>query len=301
MAATDSNRIPLDHHSLGLMRRLWRDSVSGHRRRLAIAAGLMAVVAGATAITAWLIDPVINQLFVEKNGEMLVWISLAVLLTFVIRSVAAYFQENLIAYAGLRIVADTQVRLFRHLLHQDVATLQSDHSATLLSRFTYDINMMRYAVSDAMVAIGRDTLTIIFLVGVMFYQEWLLASIAFVVAPLSIYPIQRLSKRVRRITRESQEEMGALTTRLAQSFQGIRTVKAFRAEGLEEQRAAGLANRIFRLSLGLVIGLPKPARRPSPQSIRLLGSRLPPSSCMAGTVSSEAEPPPARSSPLSPL
>lgn len=253
MAQPERTKIPLDRDSIPLMRRLWRESVRQHKKRLLIAGVLMAIVAGATAVTAWLIDPVINELFVEKDDSMLVWIALGVFLTFMVRSSATYAQEIIIAFTGQRIVADTQVRLFRHLLHQDVQALQADHSATLLSRFTYDINMMRFAVSDAVVVIGRDTLTIIFLVGLMFYQEWLLASIAFVVAPLSSYPIQLLAKKVRSITRETQEEMGSLTTQLAQTFQGIRTVKAFGMEPQEENRAAGLVERIFVLNYRMAL------------------------------------------------
>ena len=248
MAKPEKTRVPLDRSSWPLIRRLWRESVQDHKKRLFLAGMLMAVVAGCTALTAWLIDPVINELFVKQDDSKLVWISLAVFATFMIRSAATYAQDVLIAFTGQRIVADTQTRLFRHLLNQDVQTLQADHSATLLSRFTYDINMMRYAVSDAVVVIGRDSLTIVFLVGLMFYQEWLLASIAFVVAPLSSYPIQLLGKKVRKITRQTQEEMGELTTQLAQSFQGIRTVKAFRMEGQEESRANRLVERLFNLN-----------------------------------------------------
>ena len=248
MAQPEKTRVPLDRSSWPLMRRLWRESVKDHKKRLILAGLLMAVVAACTALTAWLIDPVINELFVKQDDSNLVWISLAVFGTFMIRSLATYAQDVMIAFTGQRIVADTQTRLFRHLLNQDVQTLQTDHSATLLSRFTYDINMMRFAVSDAVVVIGRDSLTIVFLVGLMFYQEWLLASIAFVVAPLSSYPIQLLGKKVRKITRQTQEEMGELTTQLAQTFQGIRTVKAFRMEDQEASRANRLVERLFNLN-----------------------------------------------------
>lgn len=248
MAQPEKTRVPLDRSSWPLMRRLWRESVKDHKKRLILAGLLMAVVAACTALTAWLIDPVINELFVKQDDSNLVWISLAVFGTFMIRSLATYAQDVMIAFTGQRIVADTQTRLFRHLLNQDVQTLQTDHSAPLLSRFTYDINMMRFAVSDAVVVIGRDSLTIVFLVGLMFYQEWLLASIAFVVAPLSSYPIQLLGKKVRKITRQTQEEMGELTTQLAQTFQGIRTVKAFRMEDQEASRANRLVERLFNLN-----------------------------------------------------
>ncbi len=248
MAEPERTKLPIDRNSIPLMRRLWRESVQHHKKRLIIAGLMMSVVAGTTALTAWLIDPVINELFVKQDDSLLVWIGVAVFLTFMVRSLATYGQDLLIAYTGQRIIADTQKRLFRHLLHQDVATLQTDHSATLLSRFTYDINMMRFAVSDAVVVIGRDSLTIIFLVGLMFYQEWLLATIAFVVAPLSSYPIQLLGKKVRQLTRQTQEEMGDLTTQLAQSFQGIRTVKAFQMETQEERRASGVIESLFHLN-----------------------------------------------------
>ncbi len=238
----------IDQNSLGLLRRLWGEAVMPYRRRLILAAVCMVVVAGSTALTAWLMDPVINELFVEQDRTMIWLIALGVFATFAIRSAATFAQEVLVVYTGQRIVADIQGRLFAHLLRQDVATLQGHNSGTLLSRFTYDVNAMRYAVSDAVIVIGRDVLTILFLVGLMFYQDWLLATIAFAGAPLTVYPLQQLGARVRRITRETQEEMGALTSRLGQSFQGIRTVKAYRMERHEQTHAETLIDRIFRLS-----------------------------------------------------
>ena len=237
-----------DQNSFALLKRLWGEAVLPYRARLIAAAVCMIIVAGTTALTAWLMDPVINELFVEQKRSMIWMIAVAVLVTFVLRSAATFAQETLIVYTGQRIVADIQNRLFGHLLAQDVATLQGHNSGTLLSRFTYDVNTMRFAVSDAVVVIGRDILTIIFLIALMFYQEWLLATIAFAGAPLTIYPLQLLGKRVRAITHETQEEMGALTSRLGQTFRGIRTVKAFRMEAHEQERAGSMIGRIFELS-----------------------------------------------------
>ena len=238
----------VDQTSRALLGRLWRTAIRPHGPRLAVAGVLMVIVAAANALTAWMMDPVVNRLFIDQDRSMLMVVSGAVLLTFLVKSAASFGQETMMAYTGQRIVADTQSRLLAHLLHQDVAALQASHSGTLLSRFTFDIQQMRYAVSNAVVALGRDSLTVIFLIGVMFYQQWLLACIALVVAPLTIYPIHKLGERVRRITRETQEEMGTLTSSLSQSFQGIRTVKAFGMEGHERRRADSLIERIFRLS-----------------------------------------------------
>jgi subfamily B ATP-binding cassette protein MsbA len=238
----------VDRNSFQLLKRLWGETVMPYRKRLILAAACLVVVAGATALTAWLMDPVINELFVKQERGMIWLIAGGVLVTFAARSAAAFVQEVLVVDTGLRIVADIQSRLFGHLLKQDVATLQGHNSGTLLSRFTYDVNIMRYAVSDAVVVLGRDVLTVIFLVALMFYQEWLLATIAFAGAPLTVYPLQALGKRVRKVTRETQEEMGALTSRLGQSFQGIRTVKAFRMEPHEQAHADTLIERIRNLS-----------------------------------------------------
>ncbi len=246
-----ANRAPhplTDQNSFALLKRLWGEAVLPYRKRLIAAAACMVVVAATTAVTAWLMDPVINELFVEQDRSMIWMIAAAVLVTFVLRSATTFAQEILIVYTGQRIVADIQNRLFGHLVAQDVATLQGHNSGTLLSRFTYDVNTMRFAVSDAVVVIGRDILTIVFLIGLMFYQDWMLATIAFAGAPLTIYPLQLLGKRVRTITRETQEEMGALTSRLGQTFQGIRTVKAFRMEAHEQERAGSMIGRIFELS-----------------------------------------------------
>ena len=238
----------VDQNSFQLLKRLWGETVMPYRKRLILAAVCLIVVAGATALTAWLMDPVINELFVKQERGMIWLIAFGVLITFAVRSAAAFVQEVLVVDTGLRIVADIQSRLFGHLLQQDVAALQGHNSGTLLSRFTYDVNIMRYAVSDAVVVLGRDVLTVIFLVALMFYQEWLLATIAFAGAPLTVYPLQMLGKRVRKVTRETQEEMGALTSRLGQSFQGIRTVKAFRMEPHEQGHADSLIERIRGLS-----------------------------------------------------
>lgn len=237
-----------NRNSFQLLRRLWGETVMPYRKRLALAAACMILVAGATAATAWLMDPVINELFVKQDRDMIWVIAVGVMVTFIVRSAATFLQEILIVGTGQRIVADIQNRLFGHLLSQDVALLQGHNSGTLLSRFTYDVNTMRYAVSDAVVVIGRDVLTIGFLIALMFYQEWLLATIAFAGAPLTIYPLQMLGKKVRHITHETQQRMGSLTSRLGQSFQGIRTVKAYRMEAYEQEHAKTLIDRIRTLS-----------------------------------------------------
>lgn len=246
---SDRTKINLtDEASITLLRRVVRDLVRPYTGRLILAVFCMVLVAGATAASAWLMDPMVNKIFIEKDLSVLWLVAGAVVATFFVKSVATYVQEVLVGYVGQRVVADTQARLFRHLIHLDLSLFQDRHSGTLISHFTFDINAMRNAVANALVGLGRDTLSVIFLVAVMFYQEWMLACITFVVAPLSAYPIRQLGKRMRRVSAETQEEMGAMTTLLTQGFQGIRMIKSFGLEENETRRIQGLVERVFKLN-----------------------------------------------------
>ena len=229
-------------------KRVLRDLVSPHTARLILAVFCMILVAAATATSAWLMDPMVNRIFVQKDLSVLWVVAGAVVATFFVKSVAAYMQEVLVGYVGQRVVADMQARLYRHLIHLDLGLFQDRHSGTLISHFTFDINAMRNAVANALVGLGRDSLSVIFLVAVMFYQDWLLACITFVVAPLSAYPIRQLGKRMRRVSAETQQEMGAMTSLLTQGFQGIRMIKSFALEENETRRIQGLVERLFRLN-----------------------------------------------------
>ena len=245
----DSTRPSItDEASLSLLKRVLRDLVKPYAARLILAVFCMVLVAAATATSAWLMDPMVNRIFVQKDLSVLWVVAGAVVATFFVKSVAAYMQEVLVGYVGQRVVADMQARLYRHLIHLDLSLFQERHSGTLISHFTFDINAMRNAVANALVGLGRDSLSVIFLVAVMFYQDWLLACITFVVAPLSAYPIRQLGKRMRRVSAETQQEMGAMTSLLTQGFQGIRMIKSFALEENETRRIQGLVERLFQLN-----------------------------------------------------
>ncbi len=237
-----------DEKTVLLLKRVVREAVRPYLGYLLLSGLFMTIVAVSTAGTAWLLDPVVDEVFVEQSQEMLWWIALAVVGVFFSKSAAAYAQETLIAYVGQRVVADLQQRLHAHILDQDVAIFQEKHTGTLISHFTYDINAMRTAVAQALVGLGRDTLSVIFLCAVMIYQEWSLALIMMVVGPLAAYPMQVLGRRMRRVSAETQDAMAGLTKSLSQSFQGIRMIKAYCLEEMERGRVGGLVSQLFQLT-----------------------------------------------------
>ena len=230
------------------MRRLLRESVRPYRGWLIPALLCMAVMATATALTAWLMKPVVNDVFFAENSDMLWIIGGAVMAAFVIKGLANYAQATLMAYVGLHIVADNQNRLYAHLSRLDLSFFHRNPTGKLISRFTYDINLMRGAVSNVLTSLGKDLLSVVGLVTVMFIQDWPLAAISLFAFPLAVFPIVRLGRRVRAVTADTQEEMGQLTTLLEQTFQGIRVVKAYGMEEYEKRRMGEIIQRIVRLA-----------------------------------------------------
>ena len=236
-----------ENTTYALVKRLLKESVRPYLKWIGFALVGMVFVAGATAAMAWLMKPVINDVFVAKNKEFLLPISIAVLVTFAIKGFANYAQSVIMHYVGQRIITDTQHRLYGHLTRMDLSFFHQTPTGSLISRFTVDINMMRAAVSNALTGIGKDFLTLIFLVGVMFIQDWYLAVIAFVVFPVAILPIVKLGQRIRKVTVSTQEEIGQFTTLLEQTIQGARVVKAYRMEEYEKGRFRKIAERVFQL------------------------------------------------------
>jgi len=228
-----------------LLGRLVRDHVRPHARRLIWAALMMAVVAAATAAMAWLVEQVIDN-FEEPSDIMLIVVPLAAVTITVIKAIAEYGQNVLMNHVGQRIIADTQVKMFDHLIHADLSWLHNTHTGTLVSSFLYDVTLLRDAVSRAITAIAKDTLSVIFLVGVMFYQDAKLALITAFVFPLAGVAMRKIGRRMRKASTAAQEETGLLSKALSESFQGSRLVKAYGMERQETQRAGTLVERRLR-------------------------------------------------------
>jgi ATP-binding cassette, subfamily B, bacterial MsbA len=233
--------------SAALVWRLARDFMRPHVRRILFAFLLMGLAAGSTAGRAWLMEPVLDRIFVAREGSLLLLIAGSALALALVKGLADYGDAVLMTRVGQRVIADVQLALFARLMRADLAYFYAHSSGTLISRFTSDAALLRGAAANVLGAIGKDAVTVVFLVGVMFYQDWLLALISFFVFPLAIRPIVAIGRRIRRVTASAQAEIGQFTTLLSQTFQGARHVKAYGMEEYEERRAAGLIERLFSL------------------------------------------------------
>ncbi len=235
---------PLPPSTASLYRRLLREAVTPYAGRFVLAGLCMLAVALSTAALAWLMDPVVNRVFVERRADLLWPVGLAVFATFAVKGIGAYGQTVIMTRIGQTVLTDLQNRLFRHLLRMDLAFFATHRTGALISRLTTDIAAMRIAVSTALTGLGREALSIIFLVAVMFYQDWLLATVAFVAFPATVIPIATLGRRLRKVTANTQAQTGAFMTLVEQSLSGIRLVKAYRMENYEGARAETLTGSI---------------------------------------------------------
>ena len=218
-----------------------------HLGRLVLAVLCMVLAAGATAALAYLMEPVLDEIFLEKDRTLLIVVPAAVIVITLIRGVATYGQAVLMAFVGQRVIADLQSRVFAHILRFDLAFFQDTASGRLVSRLTNDVNMMRNAVANALTGMVKDSLTLLFLVGVMFEKDWKLALIACVVFPIAVYPIAKLGRRMRKVSTSALNELGLFTARLNEAFQGARHVKAYRREDFEAEKTDRLIESVFRL------------------------------------------------------
>ena len=238
---------PKPTSSASLVARIVRDYVRHHLAKVGMAVLCMIVVAATTATTAWLMQPVLDQIFLEKDRSMLTIVPIALVAVSVLGGAANYFQTVLMRRVGQRIVADLQIALFDHMMHADLALFHDQAAGRIISRFTNDIQSMRVAVSTALTGTAKELLTLMFLVGVMVYQSWELSLIAGALFPIAIHPVMRLSKRMRKIADGTQRELGEFTAQLDETFSGVRVVKAYRREDYEVERARSTVENLFRL------------------------------------------------------
>ena len=248
-AAAERRRLKLDAETWPLARRVLSGYIKPYRGTIGLALAAMAVMAMATGAMPQLLDPIINRILVDAEASLLWPIAFAAFAVFAVKGIATYIQAVLMAKVGLSIVADLQRDLFRRVMANDLAFFTETAPGVLVSRFIHDIGLMRNAVSNTVVGIGRDVLTALALGVGMFYQDWVLALLALVVLPLCVWPIVRLGRRMRKISGSTQQETGELATLLDENFQGIRHVKSYVTEPMEVKRAERSIDEVLRLQL----------------------------------------------------
>ncbi|MGC4099072.1 MAG: lipid A export permease/ATP-binding protein MsbA [Nitrospira sp.] len=198
-----------------------------------VCSGLVALLSGAYA---WLARPVLDDIFIKKDEQMLLVLPLALFGVATLKAVFGYGVGYLMAYVGNRVVADIRQELFQRIMRLSVGYHDTNTSGRLVSRVVNDVGMMANAASSVIKDIFQNGLTFLAMVGVILYQNWRLAAISLVVIPLSALMMVRVGKRLKRLATSGQEQMGDMASTLQETFAGIRVVKAFGREEAEAER-----------------------------------------------------------------
>jgi subfamily B ATP-binding cassette protein MsbA len=223
--------------------------IKDNKLRLFSAMFLMIIVAATTSATAFLIKPVLDDIFFKKDMHMLKIIPLVVLGIYFLRAVSTVGQSYLMTYVGEEIIRRLRNLLYDRIMDLPLTFFQKEKTGVLISRITNDVNIVKAMVSTAVTGALRDCFTIIGLTGVIFYRDWQLASFAFFVLPLALIPFVKYGRKVRKVSTGSQETMAHISSFLHETFAGNKIVKAFCMESHEKSKFFVMTAYLFKLQI----------------------------------------------------
>ena len=212
----------------------------------------IALASGGTAVSAYLVEPVLNKIFVEKNETLLYMLPCAIIAIYVLKNIGTFMQAYFTAYIGQDTIRRFREKMVENLLTLDMKFFNDFRTGELISRTTNDIDRIRSIVSSMIPEFAREFITIIGLLCVVIYQSPKLAFFALVVMPIAIYPISHLAKKMKKISKKSQEKTSDITSALSEIFTNIEIIKANNAQKYEHSRFVEENNKFFKLNLKTV-------------------------------------------------
>ena len=220
-----------------LLDRLFKQYVKKHLRRIFIALILSIIVAGSTAGIAWLLDPAVKKIFIEKN-EVLAWsIPLLIIIAFSSKGLSLYFARINIIRVGEEVAGELQKKIAKNILLSDIQTLDNRHSGKYISNVMFDTKHVQNVVSTGILNLMKDSFSVIALVSLMFYQNWKLALFAILMMPLAAGLAKSLGKRIGKATTKAGESSGNLASFLTEIFKGSKMIRIYQKENKENEKA----------------------------------------------------------------
>ena len=220
-----------------ILLRVFNFYVVKHIGKLIIALVLSLVVAGSTGAIAWLLDPAIKKIFIDQDKTMMLLIPIAIALSFTFKGASLYSARTILIKISNDVVKAMQTQLAACILKSDINTLESKHSGKYLAHFFYDVGQVSQLVGSGVLNLMKDTLTLIVLVGLMFYQNWNLALFALIMMPLAVIVAKSLGKRINKAVSQSAKIEGSLTSYLSEVIKGTRMIKIYQQENFEIDRS----------------------------------------------------------------
>ena len=225
--------------------RLFNSYVKKHFVKIITALLLSFGVAGGTAAIAWLLDPAVKKIFVEQDKTMIMLIPAAIVLAFSVKGLSLYFARTILIKVGNSICKTLQEEMSANVLKSDTHTIESKHSGKYISHFLYDVYLINQLVSSGVLNLMKDTLTLVVLVSLMFYQNWKLAFFAIIMMPLAAFVAKSLGRRIGKASTESANVAASLTTFLSEMIKGSRMIKVYQKEKFEFDRSKKILEQMM--------------------------------------------------------
>jgi ATP-binding cassette, subfamily B, bacterial MsbA len=220
-----------------IYKRLYKDYSKKYLNKIILSALFSILVAGSTSAIAWLLDPAIKKLFIEKDQSLIIFIPMMIIVAFTVKGLSLYLAKATMIGVGENIKKKLQCDMVNTLIGSDSQIINKKHSGKFISNLTYDVTHITNLLSNAILTLFKDSLTLLGLLTVMFLQNWKLALISIIMIPLASISAKTLGKRIGKVTTEAQEKSSFLTTYLVELFKNHKLIKIFQKEQYEKNRA----------------------------------------------------------------
>ena len=229
---------------INILKRLYKNYIKKHFKRIILSLFLSLIVAGSTSATAWLLDPAVKKIFIDQDKTLAWLIPICIVLAFSSKGISLYFARINIIKVGNRIAGELQKKIANTMLLADIETLDNRHSGKYINNIQYDCNSVQQLVSTGVLNIMKDSFSLIGLVYLMFYQNWKLACFAIFMMPLAVFFAKNLGKRIGKVQTELGEISGGLTSFLSEIFKASKMIRIYQKEETEKKNAENFINKL---------------------------------------------------------
>jgi subfamily B ATP-binding cassette protein MsbA len=232
-----------------ILKRLYREYVKNHLNKILLALILSLIVAGSTSATAWLLDPAVKKIFIDKDKTLSWLIPILIILAFSSKGISLYLARINIIKVGNLIAGELQKKISNSIIYSDIQTLDNRHSGKYISNIMFDCGSVQNLVSTGVLNLMKDSFSLIGLIGLMFYQNWKLASFAILMMPLAIFFARNLGKRLGKVQTEASEISGNFTSLLSEIFKAAKMIRIYQKEEDEKINSHNVINELVKKNI----------------------------------------------------
>ena len=239
--------------NITILKRLYNDYTKRYLKQILLSVFFSVLLAGSTSAVAYLLDPAINKLFIEKDQTLIYLIPIFIIIAFVVKGVSLFLAKVIMIGVSLEVNKDVQSHMIKSLIRADTQLIDNKHSGEFITHLTHDVTMITNLISTVILSLFKDTFTLIGLLTVMFYQNWKLSLVAMIMIPLASLAARTLGKRMGKVTTEQMDKVGTLNTFLIEMFKNHKLMKIFQNETYEYNRAQKFINDVKKKTKKILV------------------------------------------------